>query len=418
MTELYDEIGVGYGRYRRPDPRIAAAIAGALGPAEPVLNVGAGAGSYEPTDRAVVAVEPSRAMIRQRRPGSARVVRASASALPFRDGAFAAALAVLTIHHWPDRAGGLAEVARITRDRFVIVTWDPAASSRFWLVDEYFPEIWETDRPIFPSMDDLRGALGDIETHPLAIPHDCIDGFLGAYWRRPHAYLDAGVRGAISTFAKIGDPEPGLTRLRRDLDDGTWRRRHEALMSRSELDLGYRLAIARPQGRAHAGTGRDFAGARIERVRDLPLDALGPLVAESEHAGSRFVRRLVDEWVAGVNRFERPGETFFGAWVKGRLVGVCGLNVDPYGDDERLGRVRHLYVLSAFRRLGVGRLLVTEVVARARGSFETLRLRTTNPAAARLYEALGFRPAGGSVGDATHVMTLPGRPLTEPRGRT
>jgi SAM-dependent methyltransferase len=243
MTQLYDEIGVGYGRYRRPDPRIAATIIHALGGAAPVVNVGAGTGSYEPTDRAVVAVEPSLAMIRQRRASGVPVVQASATHLPFRDAAFAAALAVLTVHHWPDRARGLAELARVTAHRVVIVTWDPAASG-FWLVDEYFPEIWETDRPIFPSIEDFQQVLGNAECRPLLIPHDCTDGFLGAYWRRPYAYLDPGVRGAISTFAKIGDVGPALTRLRRDLDDGTWRRRHGDLLSQSELDLGYRLVIA------------------------------------------------------------------------------------------------------------------------------------------------------------------------------
>lgn len=241
MPELYDAIGQEYGAYRRPDPRVAAAIVDALAGAESVVNVGAGTGSYEPGDRAVVAVEPSVAMIRQRRPG-VPVVRASASALPFRDGAFAAALAVLTVHHWPDKARGLAELARVARRRVVVLTWDPAAPG-FWLVDDYFPEILAIDRPIFPAIADFRRGLGEVEVRPLAVPHDCTDGFLGAYWRRPAAYLDAGVRGAISTFAKIANVEAGVTRLRRDLEDGTWARRHGDLLARSELDLGYRLVI-------------------------------------------------------------------------------------------------------------------------------------------------------------------------------
>ena len=243
MAQLYDAIGVGYGHHRRPDPRIAAAIRDALGAAESVLNVGAGAGSYEPSEGTVVAVEPSLAMIRQRPAGSAAVVQASATHLPFADAAFAAALAVLTVHHWPDRTRGLAEMARVTRQRVVILTWDPAFSG-FWLVDDYFPEIWAIDRPIFPSIDELRPALGNVESRPLRVPHDCIDGFLGAYWRRPHSYLDPGVRVAMSTFAKIGDVEPGVTRLRRDLEDGTWQRRHGHLSEQHELDLGYRLVIA------------------------------------------------------------------------------------------------------------------------------------------------------------------------------
>src|SRR5215510_8947791 len=180
MTELYDEIGVGYRARRRPDPRLAAAITRALGETETVVNVGAGAGSYEPIDRSVVAVEPAMTMIRQRSLGSAPVVQASATELPFRDDGFAAALAVLTVHHWPDRTRGLDELGRVARRRVVVVTWDPA-SFRFWLVDDYFPELAAIDRRIFPAIADYRRALGPIDVHALPIPHDCSDGFLGAY---------------------------------------------------------------------------------------------------------------------------------------------------------------------------------------------------------------------------------------------
>ena len=246
MAELFDAIGRGYRDYRRPDPRLAEAIARALNRSESVVNVGAGTGSYEPSDRRVVAVEPAATMIRQRPADSAPVVQASANDLPFRDESFAAALAVLTVHHWPDRPRGLGELARVARRRVVVVTWDPS-SSGFWLVNEYFPDLIDIDRHIFPAMEDFRRVLGAVEILVLPIPHDCRDGFLGAYWRRPHAYLDAAVRGAISTFAKlrdVGRDVDGLERLRRDLADGTWERRHAALRSRSEIDLGYRIVIA------------------------------------------------------------------------------------------------------------------------------------------------------------------------------
>jgi len=243
MTQLYDAIGVGYRDFRRPDPRLETAIIRALNQAETVVNVGAGAGSYEPSDRSVVAVEPAMTMIRQRRPGSAPVVQASATELPFRDDGFAAALAILTVHHWPDQARGLDEMARVARRRVVVVTWDPSTSG-FWLTDDYFPEIFEIDRPLFPSIEDFRRALGRVEVHPLPIPHDCVDGFLGAYWRRPHAYLDAGVRSAISTFAKLHDLGRGLDRLRRDLEDGSWTRRYGDLLDQPEIDLGYRIVVA------------------------------------------------------------------------------------------------------------------------------------------------------------------------------
>jgi len=143
----------------------------------------------------------------------------------------------------------------------------------------------------------------------------------------------------------------------------------------------------------------------IERLVELPPDGVRELLVEGEEAGSRIVRRLVDEWAARTNRFDRPAEALFGAWMAGRLVGVCGLNVDPYAGDARVGRVRHLYVLTPMRRHGVGRQLVTEVIRAAGGRFDSLRLRTNNPAAARLYEVLGFRAHNGA-GEYTHVMDL------------
>jgi SAM-dependent methyltransferase len=242
-ASLYDRIGVGYSNYRRPDERIAKRIDGALGQARSVLNVGAGAGSYEPNGRFVVAVEPSAEMIRQRPANAAPAIRASADRLPFQDRAFDAVLAILTIHHWPNRDQGLAELRRVARDRVVILTWDPDHSG-FWLLQDYLPEIPEIDRLNFPSLRDLEEAIGPTEVQTLGVPADCCDGFLGAYWRRPEAYLDARVRAAISTFAKV-DTAAGIERLRRDLEDGTWRSRYGALLSLSELDVGYRLVVAR-----------------------------------------------------------------------------------------------------------------------------------------------------------------------------
>ncbi|MDP9350007.1 MAG: class I SAM-dependent methyltransferase [Chloroflexota bacterium] len=242
---LYDEIGRGYARERRSDPRIAARLRTALGDARSVLNVGAGAGSYEPDDRTVVAVEPSAVMIAQRPPGSAPVVRAAAEALPFADRAFDAVLAVLTLHHWVDRAGGLAECARVARERVVLLTWD-AASDGFWLVQEYFPEFVEIDRQRFPAMEAYGGMFGPgarVEVSVVPIPRDCVDGFLGAYWARPAAYLDAQVRAGISSFARPG-AEQGLGRLASDLVSGAWHERHGHLLKLDELDLGYRLVVA------------------------------------------------------------------------------------------------------------------------------------------------------------------------------
>lgn len=240
---LYDQIGVGYSDYRHPDHRIAAQITSALGPVRTILNVGAGTGSYEPIGLDVVAVEPSAEMVRQRAPSAAPAVRAVAEHLPFPDGSFDAALAILTIHHWPDWQRGLRELRRVASEHIVILTYD-AHHPGFWLVQEYFPEILEIDRQIMPSLDRIEGILGPMEIRPVPIPSDCSDGFLGAYWQRPEKYLDAGVRRAISSFAKLRDAQPGLERLERDLDSGRWDSHYSYLRRFSELDIGYRLLIA------------------------------------------------------------------------------------------------------------------------------------------------------------------------------
>jgi SAM-dependent methyltransferase len=236
---LYDTIGRDYAQRRRTDPRIAARVVAALEGVGSVVNVGAGTGSYEPVDRPVLAVEPSRVMIRQRRPGTAPAICASASDLPLRDASFDAALAVLTLHHWSDLERGLEELRRAARRRVVILTCDPSFEG-FWLTD-YLPEILEIDRRVLPPLSVLEHHLGRLVTIDVPIPHDCTDGFLGAYWRRPHAYLRPDVRSAISIFAKLRDVEPGLAALRADLASGEWLRRYGHLLERSELDLGYRL---------------------------------------------------------------------------------------------------------------------------------------------------------------------------------
>jgi SAM-dependent methyltransferase len=240
---LYDRIGAGYGTRRRTDPRIAARIDAALGRCQSILNVGAGAGSYEPANRFVVAVEPSAEMIRQRPCVAVQAVQASANRLPFQDQSFDAALAVLTVHHWVRRDEGLAEMRRVARERVVIFTWDPGHAG-FWLVQQYFPEILEMDRAAFPSLLEIESAIGSATSDAVPVPADCSDGFLGAYWQRPVSYLDPGVRSAISAFSKF-DSTSGLSRLRRDLEDGTWTTRNGALQELRELDIGYRVVVAR-----------------------------------------------------------------------------------------------------------------------------------------------------------------------------
>jgi SAM-dependent methyltransferase len=245
MPALYDSIGVGYETLRRPDPRIAARLHAALGSARRVLNVGAGTGNYEPSDRAVLAVEPSARMIQRRPPGSAPVIQASAAALPFADATFDAALAVLTLHHWPDPLAGLKEVRRVTRGRIVILTFDPAA--RPWLTD-YLPGLAALDEAQMPPLEVYRTALGPIRVEPLLIPCDCVDGFLYAYWRRPHAYLDPRIRSGSSSFHALKDVDSGLGKLKADLDSGAWQSRYAHLTGLEEYEAGYRLLMSDPLG--------------------------------------------------------------------------------------------------------------------------------------------------------------------------
>jgi SAM-dependent methyltransferase len=246
VTLLYDRIGAGYSRYRVPDPRIQAAILDALGDAASIVNVGAGVGSYEPQDRGVVAVEPTATMAAQRPEGAAPCVRATAEGLPFLDGAFDAGLAVLTMHHWTDWRAGLAELRRVSRRRLVVFTWTPLAGA-YWFARDYLSFVYERDRAAFPSLDEFaRISGGTVEVRPVPIPWDCTDGFLGAYWRRPEAYLDAGRARATSALA---DPAPpvraALTRLAADLESGRWAARNADLLAAETLDVGYRLLVVR-----------------------------------------------------------------------------------------------------------------------------------------------------------------------------
>jgi SAM-dependent methyltransferase len=248
---LYDNIGRNYAGFRRPDQRIASAIDAALGDAMSVVNIGAGTGSYEPLGRIVLAVEPSEVMIGQRPPGAARCLPGSAEALPLETACVDVAMAVLSAHHWTDLERGLREMARVARRRTVLLTWVPDAPP-FWLTQDYFPEIAAHDDKIFPSsaalIAMLERAIGPAHMAPLPIPHDCTDGFLCAYWRRPEAYLSAEVRSAMSSFARI-DAEAGLTRLRADLSNGRWAERNSRLLALDALDVGYRIVRCEIGGR-------------------------------------------------------------------------------------------------------------------------------------------------------------------------
>ncbi len=238
MTALYDTIGIDYAQLRKPDQRIARQIEQALGPAQTVLNVGAGTGSYEPANRKVTALEPSAEMISQRPAGAAPAVHGSAEAIPFPDHSFDAVMGVLTIHHWADQQHGIQEMRRVARERIVLLTFDPAA--RPWLTD-YLPELAALDEAAMPSLETLAAWLGPVSIEPVLVPHDCSDGFLYAYWRRPAAYLDPRIRKGSSSFWKIDQAEAGFARLSDDLASGEWERRYGDLLGQDSYDAGYRL---------------------------------------------------------------------------------------------------------------------------------------------------------------------------------
>jgi SAM-dependent methyltransferase len=245
MATDYDIIGVDYAQLRKPDPRIAAIIDEALGSARTVLNVGAGAGSYEPEGRQITAVEPSREMIAQRSETRGEVIQGRAEDLPFGDDSFDAAMAVLTVHHWSDPGKGLLEMRRVTRGPVVILTYDPSFRG-FWLAD-YIPELITLDEERMPGMSDYGRWLGEVSVTPVPIPHDCTDGFLCAYWRRPAAYLDPRIRTAMSSFWAIGDVTEALCKLESDLRTGAWADRHLSLVTQDDVDLGYRLVVSAPR---------------------------------------------------------------------------------------------------------------------------------------------------------------------------
>lgn len=253
----YDNIGIGYANKRRADPRIASQIEKALSDMRTIVNVGAGAGSYEPSCAELIAVEPSARMIAQRSPSAAPAIQAKAESLPFPDAHFEASMSALSLHHWEDLPAGLKEMRRVSRKRIVLFTFLADAGEPFWLTQDYFPEFAREDRRIFPTLETLSFHLGaPLVSETVLIPHDLQDGFQGAYWRRPEQYLDPAVRASISSFARRPPTElhQGLTRLQNDLDDGSWAKKHGSCLSRETIDLGYRIVVAKLEGQNGAPT--------------------------------------------------------------------------------------------------------------------------------------------------------------------
>ena len=246
----YDSIGHGYARTRREDPRFRERIHAALGDARTVVNVGAGTGAYEPRDRRVLAIEPSRVMTAQRREDHAPAIRATAGRLPLRDRSVDAAMSVLSVHHWDDEPErGVRELRRVTRGAVVILTYDAAVSGAMWLMAEYLPEVATLDLRIFPPPSQLAAWLGgDVRIEPVPIPRDTPDWMLGSFWAHPERVLDPDARAATSGFARmpITVVDRVVSEIARDLEEGLWDDRHGELRSLDALDVGLRLVVATP----------------------------------------------------------------------------------------------------------------------------------------------------------------------------
>lgn len=247
VAARYDTIGLGYSRTRREEPAIRERVFTALGDARTVVNVGAGAGSYEPRDRYVIAIEPSDVMAAQRPRDLAPAIRASAAALPLRNQAVDAAMAILTVHHWDEQEQGVRELRRVARGRVVVLTYDIDVCARMWLLADYAPEIAALDRQIFPRPEELGRWLGGrftVEVVP--IPRTCADWMLGAFWAHPERVLDPQARAGTSGFSRI--PPAAVDRVvadvERDLRSGAWDERYGELRKLESFDAGLRLVVA------------------------------------------------------------------------------------------------------------------------------------------------------------------------------
>jgi len=242
-TPAYDEIGVEYSNFRNAEPRIETAIRAALGDAESVVNVGAGTGSYEPSDLEVIAVEPSPVMIEQRPPGAAPALQGAAEDLPLEDKSVDAAIGVFTIHHWNDLDAGLAEMRRVARRRIVLLTIDAAVNAGIWTLSVYFPEAMALELEVMPKMESLQERLPNAQIEVVPAPRHCRDGFTSALWDRPELFLDPQVLRNSSLWHKLPAEaiERGQRRLQADLESGAWDRKYGHLRDLAELDIGIRL---------------------------------------------------------------------------------------------------------------------------------------------------------------------------------
>jgi len=243
----YDQFGQTYSGHRATDPRISEQVFKALEGATTILNVGAGAGSYEPLDKYVVAVEPSAEMRKQRLlNGKTPAIDATAESLPFDDNSFDASMAMVTVHHWPDMEKGLRELKRVSKKKVVIMTFDPDGLDDFWNA-HYFPELVAVEKQRFPKNDLVINALGGhCDIVPVPIPIDCVDGFQEAFYGRPEAFLSKEVRLNQSAwgFLPAGTEEQIVQRLADDLTSGEWDRKYGEHRSMPTFTGALKLIVA------------------------------------------------------------------------------------------------------------------------------------------------------------------------------
>lgn len=248
IVTRYDTIGHGYSQTRREDPRFRALIHAALGDARTVVNVGAGTGAYEPSDRHVIAIEPSDVMTAQRSRDLAPAIRASAGSIPLRNRSVDAAMAILSVHHWDEECEqGVRELRRVARGPVVILTYDATVSAEMWLMADYLPEVAALDRQIFPPPQQLADWLsGYVRIDDVPIPRNTPDWMLGSFWAHPERVLEANARAATSGFARMpaNVVDRVVAEVSRDLASGFWDERHGHLRNLDALDVGLRLVVA------------------------------------------------------------------------------------------------------------------------------------------------------------------------------
>ena len=356
MSEVYDRLGRGYAAVRREDEAIAARIDAALGDARSVVNVGAGAGSYEPPGREVLAVEPAAEMIAQRPPDAAPAVQARAEELPFEDGRFDAAMAVLTVHHWADPIAGLREMRRVAHRRVLVVTFDPGPLHRLWITTEYFPEVARMHESRVPAVR-LAEAIGAIRSESLPVRRECTDLFFAALWGRPEMLLDDEVVGPMWIWSMLSAEarKTGRERLAADLESGAWDERHGAPAPAG----GARRRAApagRRAGRAEAPAGRMAAMEGLQTPLEGSIVALEPL-SEDHAEGLWEAAQAPETWSWLFNLGE--SREMFELWLRASIDSASEGQEGPYAtrrlaDGVVLGSSRYLNVRPGDRVVEVG----------------------------------------------------------------